>query len=105
MKCLFSPEPSSWGFRGDPYLWKAIQEELEEKSFSSIEEFHKQLIKTFGDLTGHRLDDEDFYMKRFAHGGMSSGMISTEFWRKRGIPLLVERFEQNFILTSLISMP
>jgi len=34
-----------------------------------------------------------FYLvKRYDAGGMSSGYVSPEWWRKEGIPLLKERF-------------
>jgi hypothetical protein len=33
------------------------------------------------------------YREQFAHGGMSSGMISLETWRDQLIPLLAERAE------------
>lgn len=28
MADLFHPEPQQWGFRGDPYLWRALREHL-----------------------------------------------------------------------------
>jgi hypothetical protein len=31
------------------------------------------------------------YLEQYAHGGMSSGMISLEAWRQRLMPMLVER--------------
>ena len=34
-------------------------------------------------------------MEPFAHGGMSSGAISGEFWREKGFPLIVSRFEKS----------
>jgi hypothetical protein len=31
------------------------------------------------------------YREQYAHGGMSSGMISLDTWRQRFIPMLAER--------------
>jgi len=51
------------------------------------------LETTFHHLTGYPLDHPDvIHLPRYAHGGMSSGMIAPEFWRERGFPLLRERF-------------
>jgi hypothetical protein len=33
-------------------------------------------------------------IERYAHGGMSSGMISVEFWRKEILPLLKTRYTE-----------
>lgn len=53
----------------------------------------------FEKATGKALSfDTDVYVKRFAHGGMSSGSVSGFFWLSKGIPFLIENFyklEQN----------
>jgi hypothetical protein len=90
---LFDDEPHSWGLRGDPYLWKAMRE-----SFSSVPlpsdaaELEQQLARAFQELTGRPLSTAThFFVEEFAHGGMSSGGISPEFWRERALPLLRAR--------------
>jgi hypothetical protein len=52
------------------------------------------LHTTFEELTGTALaddSDEHIYREEFAHGGMSSGMISLETWRRQLLPALVQR--------------
>ncbi|HUZ52106.1 MAG TPA: hypothetical protein VMU94_06210 [Streptosporangiaceae bacterium] len=48
----------------------------------------------FGELTGLDLASDpapSVYRERYAHGGMSSGMISLDTWRQRFMPLLTDR--------------
>jgi hypothetical protein len=56
------------------------------------------LETTFERLTGSRLseenaisDDGSLYVKRYARGGMPSGLISIKFWRGSALPLLPSR--------------
>jgi hypothetical protein len=47
-----------------------------------------------GELTGTALADESpehICREEFAYGGMSSGMISLETWRRQLVPTLVQR--------------
>jgi hypothetical protein len=90
---LFTPEPMPWGLRGDPHLWREMRGEFEDVPCPETPEELDALIQaTFEELTSHPLTaPEPFYMKRHAHGGMSSGMISPEFWRSTALPLLRER--------------
>lgn len=48
----------------------------------------------FGELAGLNLVSgtaSSVYRAQYAHGGMSSGMISLDTWRQQLIPVLVER--------------
>jgi hypothetical protein len=48
----------------------------------------------FERLTGNPIATPDnFHMERHSHGGMSSGLISPEFWRGSAIPLLKSRLK------------
>ena len=31
---IFTPEPSQWGLRGDPFLWQLLMERLEQTNCS-----------------------------------------------------------------------
>jgi hypothetical protein len=53
-------------------------------------EFELILRNAFKSLTGESISTkEPIFVERFAHGGMSSGGISTRFWRDYAIPFLV----------------
>ena len=92
---LFDPEPGRWGLRGDPYLWRALCKRLADEPMpGSPDEVTRVLHATFEELTGTALagdSAEDVYREEFAHGGMSSGMISLETWRRQLVPTLVQR--------------
>ncbi len=91
---LFSPEPSQWGLRGDPYLWREMATHFQSIPLpGSLPLLSSALEEAFLKLTNHAVSfSGDVHLARHAHGGMSSGEISTEFWRESGIPLLLSRF-------------
>lgn len=88
---LFWPEPIQWGFRGDPYLWREMAGHLGSTTIpSSYVHLSALLEEAFLTLTGHPISyPGKVHVSRYAPGGMSSGMISTEFWRNTGTPLLL----------------
>lgn len=90
---LLDHEPYHWGLRGDPYLWRALRAHLADvprpQGQTSLE---SAIAQAFEVLTGHPWTTrEPFYVEAYAHGGMSSGMISPEFWRETALPLLQKR--------------
>lgn len=94
MSDIFFPMPQKWGLRGDSYLWTALA-----SSFSAeIEDmdFARAFRQAFTHLTEQDFDSapEEFYVARFAHGGMSSGGISMAWWRETGQPLLSRRLDE-----------
>ncbi|MEY8802205.1 hypothetical protein AB9K35_18155 [Leisingera sp. XS_AS12] len=99
---LFFPMPSSWGLRGDPYLWSALAAQMNyerlEDECDSEPSFENHIKALFHELTGADIDkaSTDPTVPMFAHGGMSSGMVSLNWWRGTGIPLLLRR-HQNLI--------
>lgn len=95
MADLFDPEPRRWGLRGDPYLWRALGDKLSDVDVPASEgEVVSLLHAAFGELVGSDLRSDpapSVYLERFAHGGMSSGMVSLDTWRQQLMPLLAER--------------
>ena len=81
---LFSPEPEQWGLRGDPFLWREMAEAFRNVPIpSSANALTRGIACMFEALTTHPLDDgEQVFVPRLAHGGMSSGHVSLEFWRE-----------------------
>lgn len=94
---LFQDEPGEWGLRGDPYLWAEMQKYFSGVPIPDDEDHLRSCIsKSFKSLTGKALSTrKHFYVDAFAHGGMSSGYIDPTFWRKKTIPLLIQRFRTN----------
>ena len=94
---LFQPEPTSWGLRGDPYLWREMKERLASVPWPrTAEEVAATVAAEFERLTGHPISHpEMIYVERHSHGGMSSGMVWPEFWRDTAIPLLQRRYAEH----------
>ncbi|AYQ92268.1 hypothetical protein [Burkholderia gladioli] len=90
---LFEPPPAQWGLRGDPHLWEAMRAALRGQALpASAEALEASIAERYLDLTGQALDLPDrLHVPAFAHGGMSSGMISPRFWRDTALPLLRAR--------------
>lgn len=97
MASLFEKEPHQWGLRGDPYLWREMREHFARTPTPATADELTALIESaFESLTGHPITEPmPFLIERFSHGGMSSGMVSAEFWRDKVIPMLRERFTKK----------
>jgi hypothetical protein len=93
---IFEEKPEQWGFRGDPYLWEELQHLFNAVELPCPEScFIHHFEKFFQDLTDRPLKTEaPFVVEKYAHGGMSSGGISTEFWRVIALPLLITRLQK-----------
>jgi hypothetical protein len=95
VSALFDPEPQTWGLRGDPYLWRALRSHLADREIpASPGELAGLLHQAFRELVGTDLASDpatSVYREQYAHGGMSSGMISLDAWRQRLMPILAAR--------------
>jgi hypothetical protein len=96
LRQLFEESPLHWGLRGDPYLWEALSQRLAEEVWPKTEaELLARLRALFEELSGGNLDgSEPIYADHLAHGGMSSGLVSPDFWRDVGFPHLLDRYVQ-----------
>jgi hypothetical protein len=94
---LFQEEPTRWGLRGDPYLWREMQAALGSYVYPSTEEQLTVLLEqTYQQLTGTPLSNPDpVFVERYSHGGMSSGSVSPQFWTEQAIPLLRSRYRDT----------
>ncbi len=94
---IFRNEPVSWGLRGDPFLWRELTAALEDQPYPETEtDFYILIYQTYEQLTGKSIrEQEDVFVERFSHGGMSSGYVSPPFWTETAIPLLLERYRET----------
>ena len=90
---IFNKKPSQWGLRGDPYLWEEMKTLLANTEMPPTPEELKKLIEqTYEAITSQSINcEKNLYIEKFAHGGMSNGSISPNFWKNNGIPILVAR--------------
>jgi hypothetical protein len=94
---LFQDEPSRWGLRGDPYLWKEMKSVLGDLPYPDTDEdFSVLLGQTYEQLTGASIKNlHSVFVERYSHGGMSSGHVAPQFWIETGFPMLRKRFRQT----------
>ena len=80
---LLEDEPTQWGLRGDPLLWREMKARLGAISIAvAPDDLERILHELFEELTGKTLNEhEPIFVKRYDRGGMSSGMVCPEFWR------------------------
>ncbi len=95
MTDLFDPEPVRWGLRGDPWVWRAMSEQLTGTYLPpSVGEVERLLKATFDRVVAVDLATEPahwVFRDEFAHGGMSSGSVHLETWRVELLPTLLDR--------------
>lgn len=80
---LFLSPPPFWGSRGAPLWWAYVARKLTSYALPMDEQelfdVYSDTAKEFGINMKY---DEPYYIKRFAAGGMSSGVVTGEFVRK-----------------------
>jgi len=91
---LFRTKPQGWGLRGDPFLWRDLARVFRQVPLPDSADTLKEMFDAaFLALTARPISTTGmFHVDRYAHGGMSSGLIAPEFWRQRGFPLLLSRY-------------
>lgn len=94
---FFEEIPSQWGLRGDPSLWQEMKEKLASTPIpSSTYEFEEILYELYKELTGVSVKlRTNVYVERYEGVGMSSGTVSSAYWIKTLIPLLLKRFRSE----------
>jgi len=94
--CIFENELFQYDLRGDPLLWRELKEYFRLRSVpGSEEELQAQIHTGIYELTSRQLSrGKNFYVERYNEGGMSGGIVCSDFWLQRGIPLLTGRFRK-----------
>jgi len=94
---LFEKEPESWGFRGDPYFWRYLKEKAEDVPMPADESELEEWVKAQHlEVSGMEMTEESIaIVQQFAHGGMSSGGLSGEWWTMYAIPMLKKRLTDS----------
>jgi len=96
LSLIFETKPDKWGLCGDPFLWDEMQEHCVAHPLNVYDsKIARFVCEYFEKVTGNPLTiDAEYYVERFAHGGMCSGYVCGEFWISKGIPRLIENFHR-----------
>lgn len=91
----FDVRHRQWGLRGDPHVWGALHEELSGEptpaDAAAVRQVFVDALRRVADVDPDGDVQGAVRREEFAHGGMSSGMVDVEWWRVKGLPLLVSR--------------
>ena len=91
----FDAHVQQYGGRGDLHLWNAMRERLAGVPVPEGEDaVRAAFVAAFNEIVGVDLDTEPerrVFRKELDHGGMSGGMVGLEWWRTKGVPVLVEQ--------------
>ena len=108
---LFREKPSSFGLRGDNLLWEELEVHFKTTPLPDSEVDLQSLLAAqileltkngkcqdslmFDKKTGEITQEERIniiQVNRYSHRGMSGSCVSLDWWRKKGIPILLQRF-------------
>mgnify|MGYP003483743025 CR=1 FL=1 len=94
---FFEETPTQWGLRGDSSLWQEMKEKLASTALpDSTYEFEVILHDLFKELTGVSVKQRNnVFVERYEGVGLSSGTVSSAYWIKTLIPLLLKRFRSE----------
>lgn len=94
---LFHRVPTSWGFRGDPYLWRALRAHFAMTPLPPDSRELESLIRSAAEaMIGASLVhiEDALYVPEFDPGyGMSAGGVSRLWWNNTGFRILIDHFE------------
>lgn len=84
-----------WGLRGDPHVWAAIRARLADTVTpddpAAVRELFVDAVQAVAEVDIDEIDERTVYRAHLNHGGMSGGTVDIEWWRTKGLPLLVAR--------------
>lgn len=93
---IFKPYPQKWGLRGDVYFRHELEEYFSGYTLPySPEQLRQKIFQLHLDFTHEPMTDKSIvFCSKYAHGGMSSGLICGEFWLNTAIPMLCDRLNK-----------
>jgi hypothetical protein len=96
-KDLFQHKPIQWGLRGDPHLWNDMQEKVADLPYPESEaELLTTLHHLFQQLTGAPITSTEYiFVERYNKGGMSSGLVSPQFWRETAVSHILQTYKTH----------
>ena len=97
LSLLFTTAPRQRNLRGDPWLWQDLKQSIATaRPPANADEFVAWLESEFEQLVGVPISHADIiFLKKYSHGGMSSGCINPKFWRETVLPFLRKNFEDQ----------
>jgi hypothetical protein len=84
-----------WGLRGDVHAWRAMRVLVgatpTPPDREAVRSAYVDALRRVADVDLDRTDEPVVHRSHLDHGGMSGGSVDLEWWRTKGLPLLVDR--------------
>lgn len=84
-----------WGRRGDVHAWQAMRDLVggtpTPPDRDAVRAAYVDALRQVADVDVDHAAEAVVHRQHLDHGGMSGGDVDVEWWRTRGLPLLVDR--------------
>ncbi len=95
----FDVNHRQWSLRGDLHAWRAMRDLVgatpTPNDREAVRAAYVDALRRVADVDIDQTDERVVHRPHLDHGGMSGGSVDVEWWRSKGIPLLVERAVQR----------
>lgn len=95
----FDVNHRQWGLRGDLHAWQAMRDLVATtptpNDRDAVRAAYVDALRQVADVDIDHTGERVVHRAQLDHGGMSGGSVDVEWWRTKGIPLLVERAVQR----------
>lgn len=89
---IFTEPEVGWGSRGNALLWQDLCHHFLETGLpSTFYQLEKDIYTFIEQLIGKEFTEPTF-VEKYDTGGMSSGIITPDWWKETGVPELKKRF-------------
>lgn len=96
---IFEERPKKWKIKGDQFLWEEIRlvfiKHNRDFTVGTFQSSLNGFISGFIIKHGKKISDDIVHIERFPFDSASRGSISLGWWKRKGVPLLVKRFEEK----------
>ena len=84
-----------WGLRADPHIWSAVRDLVgptpTPATRDEVRAAFVDAVRQVADVDLEHTEDLHPYRRHLDRGGMSGGVVDVQWWRTKGVPLLVDR--------------
>lgn len=95
----FDVNHRQWGLRGDLQAWQAMRDLVgatpTPNDREAVRAAYVDALRRVADVDIDQTNERVVHRPHLDHGGMSGGSVDVEWWRSKGLPLLVERAVQR----------